>query len=167
MDYVRGALLALAVFWALQVVASWFQMRRYGDALRRTAGRWSSGFLGVGACKVRLGRGAIAIVVLDSALSIREFLSMSGMTVFSRFRQHDGFSGLPIDEFRMRLAGSGLRRSIVIAASDALERAQRTAQQQTGAADAAGANAPTALATDSAADPAADRGKTPLPGLPA
>jgi len=103
-------------------------MRRYGDALRRTAGRWTSGFLGVGACKVRFGRGAIAIVVLDSALTVREFLSMSGMTVFSRFRQHDGFSGLAIDEFRMRLAGSGLRRSIVIAASDALERAQRTAQ---------------------------------------
>jgi glucitol operon activator protein len=159
MDYVRGALLALAVFWALQVVASWFQMRRYGDALRHAAGRWNSGFLGVGACKVRFGRGAIAIVVLDSALSVREFLSMSGMTVFSRFRQHDGFSGLSIDEFRMRLAGSGLRRSIVIAASDALERAQRTAQQQADSAGAAAATAATAAA--------ADAEDAPLTGLPA
>ncbi|TDY46552.1 glucitol operon activator protein [Paraburkholderia rhizosphaerae] len=139
MDYVRGALLALAVFWAMQVVASWFQMRRYGDALRRTARRWHSGFLGVGACKVRFGRGAIAMVVLDDALVVREFLSMSGLTVFSRFRQHDGFSGLSIEEFNIRLTGAGLRRSIVVAAADALERAQRTAQQQTGNGDAADA----------------------------
>ncbi|CAB3768001.1 transcriptional regulator GutM [Paraburkholderia solisilvae] len=130
MDYVRGALLALAVFWALQVVASWFQMRRYGDALRQAARRWDNGFLGVGACKVRFGRGAIAIVVLDDALRVREFLSMSGATVFSRFRSHPGFSGLSIEEFSMRLSGAGLRRSIVIAAADALERAQRTAQPQ-------------------------------------
>ncbi|CAB3762609.1 transcriptional regulator GutM [Paraburkholderia humisilvae] len=137
MDYVRGALLALAVFWAMQVVASWFQMRRYGDALRQTARRWHSGFLGVGACKVRFGRGAIAIVVLDDALHVREFLSMSGLTVFSRFRQHDGFSGLSIDEFNIRLTGAGLRRSIMIAAADALERAHRTAQQQAGDGEAA------------------------------
>jgi glucitol operon activator protein len=160
MDYVRGALLALAVFWALQVVASWFQMRRYGDALRRTAGRWNSGYLGVGACKVRFGRGAIAIVVLDSALTVRECLSMSGMTVFSRFRQHDAFAGLTIDEFRMRLTGSGLRRSIVIAASDALERAQRTAQQQMQGGDSAASNA-------AAAHPDAHANPKPLKGLPA
>jgi glucitol operon activator protein len=127
MDYVRGALLALAVFWALQVVASWFQMRRYGDALRHAARRWHSGFLGVGACKVHFGRGAIAIVVLDDTLRVREFLSMSGLTVFSQFRQHNGFSGLSIDEFSMRLTGAGLRRSIVVAAADALQRAQQQA----------------------------------------
>jgi glucitol operon activator protein len=165
MDYVRGALLALAVFWALQVVASWFQMRRYGDALRRTAGRWASGFLGVGACKVRFGRGAIAIVVLDSALTVRECLSMSGMTVFSRFRQHDGFSGLSIDEFRLRLAGSGLRRSIVIAASDALERAQRTAQQQTQ--QHAQQQAEKGDAASGTTPAAADANAAPLTGLPA
>jgi glucitol operon activator protein len=156
MDYVRGALLALAVFWALQVVASWFQMRRYGDALRHAARRWSSGFLGVGACKVRFGRGAIAIVVLDDALHVCEFLSMSGITVFSRFRQHDGFSGLSIDEFRMRVMGAGLRRSVVMAAADALERAQRTAEQQAGARDANGA-----------APVAGDAGAAPLTGIPA
>ncbi|GAB2909351.1 hypothetical protein GCM10027093_54310 [Paraburkholderia jirisanensis] len=131
MDYVRGALLALAVFWALQLVGSWFQMRRCGDAIRDAARRSQSGYLGVGACKVTLGRGALAIVVLTEDLRIREFLSMSGITVFSRFRAHDGFfTDLSIDEFIARLAASRLRRSVALAATDALERARRAALER-------------------------------------
>jgi glucitol operon activator protein len=129
MDFVRGALLALAVFWALQLVGSWFQMRRYTDAVRGATRQWNSGFLGVGSCKVKLGRGAVAIVVLSNDMRICQFLSMSGLTVFTRFRPHDGFTGLTTSEFHARLADSKLRRSITQAASDALERAQRAAAQ--------------------------------------
>jgi glucitol operon activator protein len=131
MDYVRGALLALAVFWALQLVGSWFQMRRYRDAVRDAARQWQSGYLGVGSCKVRFGRGAIAIVVLSGDLRVRQFLSMSGLTVFSQFRQHDGFSGLSIEEFTAWLNDCRLRRSIVQAAADALDRALQTAAEHT------------------------------------
>lgn len=131
MDFVRGALLALAVFWALQLVGSWFQMRRYTDAVRGAVGRWNSGFLGVGSCKVKLGRGAVAIVVLSSDLRVCQFLSMSGLTVFTRFRPHDGFTGLTTSEFNARLKASKLRRSIAQAATDALERAQRAAEAPT------------------------------------
>ncbi|CAE6862265.1 hypothetical protein R69746_07882 [Paraburkholderia aspalathi] len=127
MDYVRGALLALAVFWALQVVGSWYQLRRYRDAVHDAATRWDSGFLGAGSCKVKLGRGAIAIVVLSRDLHICQFLSMSGLTVFTRFRPHDGFAGLSTDEFAAQLTGTRLRRSIAQAATDALERARRAA----------------------------------------
>ncbi len=130
MDYVRGALLALAVFWALQLVGSWFQMRRCRDAVRDAARQWHSGSLGVGSCKVRFGRGAIAIVVLSDDRQVRQFLSMSGLTVFSPFRQHDGFSGLSSEAFIAQLHSCGLRRSIVQAATDALERAQRAADEQ-------------------------------------
>jgi len=130
MDYVRGALLALAVFWALQLVGSWFQMRRCGDSIRDAARRSHSGYLGVGACKVTLGRGALAIVVLTDDLRIHEFHSMSGLTVFSRFRRHDSFAGLSIEEFIARLAASRLRRSVALAAADALERARRAALER-------------------------------------
>jgi glucitol operon activator protein len=128
MDYVRIALLALAVFWALQVVGSWYQMRRYRDAVLGATKRWDSGFLGVGSCKVRLGRGAIAIVVLSADMRICQFLSMSGLTVFTRFRPHDGFAGLTVDEFTARLKDAKLRHSITQAALDALQRAQRAAE---------------------------------------
>jgi glucitol operon activator protein len=131
MDYVRGALLALAVFWALQLVGSWFQMRRCGDAIRDAARRSQSGYLGVGACKVTLGRGALAIVVLTDDLRVHEFLSMSGLTVLSRFRRHDGFAGLSIEAFIAQLAASRLRRSVALAAADALERARRAAVERT------------------------------------
>jgi glucitol operon activator protein len=131
MDFVRGALLALAVFWALQLVGSWFQMRRYTDAVRGAASNWNSGFLGVGSCKVKLGRGAVAIVVLSADLHVCQFLSMSGLTVFTRFRPHDGFTGLTTHEFIARLKASKLRRSIAQAATDALERAQRAAEAPT------------------------------------
>jgi glucitol operon activator protein len=129
MDYVRGALLALAVFWTLQLIGSWYQMRRYGDAVRDAARSWQGGFLGVGACKVRLGRGAVAIVVLSDDLHVRQFQSMSGFTVFSRFRLHDGFAGLSINDFAARLKTSRLRRSIAQAGADALERARRAAAE--------------------------------------
>jgi glucitol operon activator protein len=128
MDYVRGALLGLAVFWAMQVIGSWYQMRRYGDAVRDTARQWKGGFLGVGSCKVKFGRGAIAIVVLSADMRICQFLSMSGLTVFSRFRPHEGYAGLSIDEFAAQLTGTRLRRAIVRAATDALDRARRAAQ---------------------------------------
>jgi glucitol operon activator protein len=128
MTFVRGALLALAVFWALQVVGSWFQMRRYTDAVRDATKRWHSGFLGVGSCKVKLGRGAVAIVVLSSDLRVCQFLSMSGLTVFTRFHPHDGFTGLSASEFVERLSASKLRRSIAQAATDAIERARRAAE---------------------------------------
>jgi glucitol operon activator protein len=131
MDFVRGALLALAVFWALQLVGSWFQMRRYTDAVRDAAKRWQSGFLGVGSCKVKLGRGAVAIVVLSSDLRVCQFLSMSGLTVFTRFHPHESFTGLSASEFSARLKASKLRRSIAQAATDALERAQRAAEVPT------------------------------------
>ncbi|WP_345814820.1 transcriptional regulator GutM [Paraburkholderia sp. PREW-6R] len=128
MDYVRGALLALAVFWAMQVIGSWYQMRRYGDAVRDTASRWKGGFLGVGSCKVKFGRGAIAIVVLSADMRICQFLSMSGLTVFSRFHPHEGYAGLSIDEFAAQLTGTRLRRAIVRAATDALDRARHAAE---------------------------------------
>jgi glucitol operon activator protein len=127
MDYVRGALFALAVCWMLQVVGSWFQMRRYGDAVRDAARRWNAGFLGVGACKVKMGRGAIAIVVVSDDLRICQFSSLSALTVLGRFHQHEGFDGLSSDEFRARLADSRLRRSITQAAADALDRARQAA----------------------------------------
>src|ERR1700744_2829165 len=131
MTFVRGAFLALAVFWALQVVASWFQMRRYTDAVRDATKRWHSGFLGVGSCKVKLGRGAVAIVVLSSDLRVCQFLSMSGLTVFTRFHPHDGFAGLSASEFVERLSASKLRRSIAQAATDALQRGSRAAEAPT------------------------------------
>src|SRR5580698_10385514 len=131
MDFVRGALLALAVFWALQLVGSWFQMRRYTDAVRDAAKRWQSGFLGVGSCNVKLGRGAVAIVVLSSDMRVCQFLSMSGLTVFTRFHPHDGFAGLSASEFIERLTASRLRRSIAQAATDAIERATHAAEAPT------------------------------------
>ncbi len=132
MDYVRGALLALAVFWALQLVGSLYQMRRYREAVQDAARRWHSGFLGVGSCKVRLGRGAVAIVVLSADMRVCQFLSMSGFTVFTRFQPHPGFEDLSMDAFVERLHRAKLRGSIVQAAIDALERAHRAADAPPG-----------------------------------
>ena len=132
MDYVRGALLALAVFWALQLVGSLYQMRRYREAVQDSARRWHSGFLGVGSCKVRLGRGAVAIVVLSADMRVCQFLSMSGFTVFTRFQPHAGFEDLSMDEFVERLYRAKPRGSIVKAAIDALERAHRAAEAPSG-----------------------------------
>jgi glucitol operon activator protein len=129
MELVRLGLLLLASMWALQVIASWIQLRHYRSVVRRTAAEWNSGFLGSSSFKARLGRGAIAIVVIDDEARVREVLSMSGISVFARFKALDDLCGGAAD-FDRRVAVSPLPASVKQAVGKAFEVACRTANER-------------------------------------
>jgi glucitol operon activator protein len=124
MELVRLGLLLLALMWALQIMASWRQLRHYRTVVHRTAKEWDSGFLGTSSFKARLGRGAIAIVVIDDEARVRKVLSMSGFSVFARFKPLDDLRGGAAD-FNQRIAASPLPPS----AKQALEKAFQVACQ--------------------------------------
>ena len=126
MELVRLGLLLLALMWALQVMASWVQLRHYRSVVQRTAAEWNSGFLGAGSFKARLGRGAIAIVVIDDEARVRKVLRMSGRSVFARFKALDDLRGDATD-FNRRVAVSPLATGVKQALGKAFEVACRTA----------------------------------------
>jgi glucitol operon activator protein len=129
MELVRLGLLLLALMWTLQVIASWVQLRHYRSIVRRTATEWNSGFLGASSFKARLGRGAIAIVVIDDEARVRQVLSMSGLSVFARFKALDDLRG-GAAEFNERVAVSPLPASVKQALRKAFEIAWRTANER-------------------------------------
>jgi glucitol operon activator protein len=129
MELVRLGLLLLALMWALQIVASWMQLRHYRTVVRTTAAAWNSGFLGSSSFKAKLGRGAIAIVVIDEEARVREVLSMSGLSVFARFAALDDLRGGAAD-FTRRVAVSPHPSSVKQALEKAFEAACRTANER-------------------------------------
>jgi glucitol operon activator protein len=130
MELVRLGLLLLALMWACQLVAAWLQMRYYRTVVRRTAGQWTSGFLGASSFKPRLGPGAIAIVVIDNESRVCEALSMSGLSVFARFKKLGDLAGSPLSEFKQRLSTSTLAPGVKQALGSAFDVACRTASER-------------------------------------
>jgi glucitol operon activator protein len=130
MELVRAGLLLLAVMWLLQLVAAWRQMRYYHAVVRQTATKWNSGFLGVGSFKPKLGPGAVAIIVIDDESRVREVLSMSGLSVFARFKTLSELTGGTFAEFKQRLSESTLAPGVKRALDSAFEIACRTANER-------------------------------------
>ncbi|BAB04489.1 transcriptional regulator GutM [Halalkalibacterium halodurans] len=95
----------IAIFvgmWLMQFFMSRIQMKNYQQTLKRMSDR-SSGFLGVGVHKQKLGIGAIAIVVTDKDGEIVDCEMMSGVTVFSRFKPLTDFVGMSLNECKVLL----------------------------------------------------------------
>ena len=98
MNWWQIALLVLAVFWALQVLGTWFQMRHYQDVLARITRNSSDGFLGTGNAKSSLGRGLITILVANADGTIRQALAMEGRSVLARFEEVPALQGKQLAE---------------------------------------------------------------------
>ena len=86
MEFTQSALLLLVIFWLLQVAGSWIQIRHYRQALSTAGGRWSDGYLGMGQSRSRFGRGAIVLLEVSPDLRVRQLQTLSGLTVFARFK---------------------------------------------------------------------------------
>lgn len=88
MEFTQQALLLLLLFWILQIVGSWIQWKHYRSAMNDATGQWSDGFLGAGRSKPRFGAGCVALLSVSPDLRVRQLRTMSGITVFARFK-HD------------------------------------------------------------------------------
>ena len=96
----QWGLLLLAAVWALQALGVWLQMRHYSDVFKGITRKYSDGFVGAGNFRGRFQKGTIALVVVTPDLVIRRLLLMSGRTVFTKFRRHEEFEGMTLDQLR-------------------------------------------------------------------
>ena len=86
MEFTQKALLLLLLFWILQIAGSWIQWRHYRDAMKVASGQWSDGFIGAGRSKPRFAAGAVALLSVSPDMHVRQLRTMSGITVFARFK---------------------------------------------------------------------------------
>ncbi len=103
----QWGLLLLAAVWALQALGVWLQMQHYSGVFKGITEKYSDGFVGAGNFRGRFKKGTIALVVVTPDLVVRRLLLMSGRTVFTKFKRHEEFEGMPLDRLRSRPAIMG------------------------------------------------------------
>ncbi|TWT01118.1 transcriptional regulator GutM [Planomicrobium sp. CPCC 101079] len=107
----------IAIFagvWLLQLLLTRVQMKNYQETIKKLSNR-SSGYLGVGIQKQKLGIGAIAILVTDTDGKIVESQIMKGVTVFSRFQAFHQWDGMALEEVKERLKDDSLDAAFLMA----------------------------------------------------
>ncbi len=94
-------LLAFAVFYGIHMALSMRQMSNFS----RTYGRLREhGKVAIGKHQNLFTRGAIVMFRLDEDGGIREGVYLTGVTVFSRFREFPAFDGVRIRDLRRLVA---------------------------------------------------------------
>ena len=83
------------VLWLFQLFMTMRQMKHYHQTIREMS-KHSSGYLGVGVEKKKLGIGSALIIVTDLEGIVIDCRIMSGVTVFSEFKNCKRFIGLNI-----------------------------------------------------------------------
>jgi glucitol operon activator protein len=104
MQFTQSALLMLLLFWTLQIAGSWIQWKHYRTALGNASQRWGDGYVGVGRAKPRFGSGVIALLEVSPDLEVRSLQTMSGITVFARFKPIAGMQHGSLAELSRRYA---------------------------------------------------------------
>lgn len=103
----QWGLLLLAVVWALQSLGVWLQMRHYSDVFKGITEKYKDGYVGAGNCRGRFGKGTIALVVVTPDLLVQRLLTMTGRSVFAKFRRHENVEGMTLDQLRSNPAVLG------------------------------------------------------------
>lgn len=103
----QWGLLLLAAVWALQALGVWMQMQHYSGVFKGITEKYRDGFVGAGNYRGRFQKGTIALVVVTPDLVVRRLLLMSGRSVFTKFRRHEEFEGMPLDRLRSQPAIMG------------------------------------------------------------
>lgn len=130
MSFTRDALALLLVFWILQIIGTWFQVKNYRTAMAKASSDWSDGFLGAGQSRPRFGAGCLVLLEAAPDLVVRRLQVMSGMTIFARFKPQPEFEGWPMSRLLERFAegvdDSRLARAVRQAAAKIEEARRRT-----------------------------------------
>ncbi|MCB8881387.1 hypothetical protein ACELLULO517_14150 [Acidisoma cellulosilytica] len=124
MAFWAKGLIALAIFWALQVVGTWVQMRHYRTIMRDIGEKWPDGSLGASAVRGYLGKGVIAIVVASPDEIIRDVHVMEGRSVFAKFKSYPDFCGSSLSTLET-LTSEQLKRARFKAIAGAIAQIRR------------------------------------------
>ena len=82
-------------------------MRHYSDVFQGVTNRFKDGFVGAGNSKGRLYKGTIALIVVTPDLIVRRLMIMTGRSVFTKFKRHEQFEGMSLDQIRSNPAVIG------------------------------------------------------------
>ena len=132
MELWKIALILLAGVWVLQCVGTWFQMRHFRDVMGAVAEKWSDGRVGAGNARGRLGKGVIAIVVVDERQVLRRVMIMEGRSVFAKFAPLREWEGRPLARLREAIAGGAFDKGRTMALTRAVEQLDRVAASEDG-----------------------------------
>lgn len=100
MEYIQNTLLLLAALWSLQIVGTYFQLRKYQRTIRDVFSKYESGYLGIGSQRSIVSSGALVVLVLSDDSRIVEFKAMVGRTVFSEFEPYPELVGLSFEQMK-------------------------------------------------------------------
>src|SRR5690625_101173 len=87
--------------WVLQIGLTALQLKHYKKTVQEMSKR-SSGYLGVGVDKRRLGVGSVVILVCNQYGIIVDSKKMYGVTVFQRFSQYNELIDRHIDRIYLK-----------------------------------------------------------------
>ena len=97
-----GLLIGLFVgMWALQIGLTALQLKHYKKTVQEMSKR-SSGYLGVGVDKRKLGVGSVVILVCNKDGIVVDSKKMYGVTVFQRFSHYNELIDKHIDHIDLR-----------------------------------------------------------------
>ncbi|MFB9758431.1 transcriptional regulator GutM [Ectobacillus funiculus] len=99
------------VLWLFQLFMTMRQMKHYHQTIREMS-KHSSGYLGVGVEKKKLGIGSALIIVTDLEGIVIDCRIMSGVTVFSEFKNCKRFIGL--DVFKLNVTDYESKYQLVL-----------------------------------------------------
>ncbi len=131
------ALLAFVLAWIVQSFGVWRQMQHYQQVFGELRGRWNDGRLGAGAAPAKLGKGAIALVVVDPAGAVRTVRVMQGRSVFAKFKTREEFDGLALEALKARVNAAGFERGVGQAISKAIDQIESVGGEALGGASVA------------------------------
>lgn len=129
MAWWQYALLALAVAWILQAYGVWRQTQHYQSVFSELRRGWSDGVLGAGAAPAKLGKGVIALMVVDPAGKVRTVRVMQGRSVFAQFKTLDGLEGLSLADLKAKIGASAFESGVGVAIGKAVEQIERVEAQ--------------------------------------
>lgn len=96
----QWALLCLVAAWLIQSVGVWMQMRHYSDVFKGITQKYADGFVGAGQVRGRFAKGTIAMIVVTPDLTVRRLMTMSGRSIFAKFKRHEAFEGIALERIR-------------------------------------------------------------------
>jgi glucitol operon activator protein len=123
-----AVILLMVVVWVLQIVLTILQSKHFSRTVKEMSNQ-SSGYLGVGVAKQKLGVGTVIILISDLSGKIVQAKEMTGVTVFSRFKPVSEFVGNQIEAFEQIPKDRNRNKAIRLAVEKIKEQVQLQEQQ--------------------------------------
>jgi glucitol operon activator protein len=130
MKLTQSALVLLMLCWTLQLAGSWWQWKSYRRTLSDATSRWSDGFLGMGHHKSRWRHGAIALLEVGPQMKVRRLQTMSGFSVFARFKPMAHVQGWTVSQLATHFAPGKCDSAIAHAIRQAIVKVEEARAEQ-------------------------------------